>query len=199
MTLDALLGEVRSCRICANDLPLGPRPIIQAGLGARIMVIGQAPGAQVHALGLPWHDASGDRLREWLAVDDRQFYDPDMFALMPMGLCYPGRGDSGDLPPRRECAPQWHGHILQQLPNIELTVLIGQYAQTRYLPSHPKRSMTEHVRRFKDPSARSIALPHPSWRSTAWLRRNPWFEDEVLPVVRQGVARALGPNLPSIR
>lgn len=196
MTLEALLAEVRSCQICVADLPLGPRPIIQAGLGARIMIIGQAPGAKVHAVGLPWRDASGDRLRQWLGVGEEQFYDPDKFALMPMGFCYPGRGNSGDLPPRRECAPHWHEQILRHLPAIKLTVLVGQYAQNRYLPSRPKRSMTEHVRRIEDAPRGTVALPHPSWRSTIWLRRNPWFEEEVLPTLRQRVERALCPRIP---
>ena len=191
MTLDVLLGQIRACRLCESALPHGPRPIIQAGRHARILIIGQAPGARVHALGEPWRDASGDRLREWLAVSDAQFYDPDRFALMPMGLCYPGNGPAGDLPPRPECAPLWHDQVHQRLPDLALTVLVGQYAQARYLHAKPKRTMTEHVRHFAEAPPGRFPLPHPSWRSTNWLRKNPWFETAALPTLRSQVAQAL--------
>lgn len=194
MRLDTLLDEIRACRLCEKALPQGPRPIIQAGHHARILIIGQAPGARVHALGEPWRDASGNRLREWLEVSDAQFYDPDRFALMPMGLCYPGSGSAGDLPPRPECAPLWHDQVRQRLPHVALTVLVGQYAQGGYLPAKPKRTMTEYVRHFTDALPGVFPLPHPSWRSTNWLRKNPWFETDALPVLRSHVARTLAPT-----
>lgn len=194
MRLDALLDEIRACRLCEKALPQGPRPIILARRHARILIIGQAPGARVHALGEPWRDPSGDRLREWLEVSEAQFYDPDRFALMPMGLCYPGSGSAGDLPPRPECSPLWHDQVRQRLPHVALTVLVGQYAQARYLPAKPKRTMTEHVRHFAEALSGVFPLPHPSWRSTNWLYENPWFETDALPALRSQVPQALAPT-----
>jgi uracil-DNA glycosylase len=156
-----------------------------------VLIIGQAPGSRVHALGEPWRDASGDRLREWLAVTEAQFYDPERFALMPMGLCYPGSGPSGDLPPRPECAPLWHDRVRHFLPDVALTILVGQYAQKRYLPTLPRRTMTEHVRHFADAPGGFFPLPHPSWRSTNWIRKNPWFAESALPSLQMHVALAL--------
>jgi uracil-DNA glycosylase len=189
--LDLLLTEIRACRHCAAHLPHGPRPIVQAGPGARILVIGQAPGTRVQASGVPWDDASGERLREWMGVDPEHFYDPERIALMPMGFCYPGTGESGDLPPRAECAPLWHDRLRAALPSIRLTLLVGQYAQARYLPSKPRRSMTDAVRQFAAAPDGLFPLPHPSWRSTLWIRKNAWFEADVLPALRAQVAAAL--------
>jgi uracil-DNA glycosylase len=189
--LDDLLRDVRACRHCADTLPLGPRPIVQAGVGARVLIIGQAPGTRVHETGVPWHDASGDRLRDWLDVDTAHFYDPLRFALMPMGFCYPGKDKAGDLPPRSECAPLWHDRLRGLLPEVRLTILVGQYAQARYLSDQPKRSMTEHVRHFDLHLPDYFPLPHPSWRSTMWQRNNPWFLDSVVPRLRAEVAHAL--------
>jgi uracil-DNA glycosylase len=192
MTSDALaslLAQIRACRVCA--LPHGPRPIVQAGRSARILIIGQAPGSLVHASGIPWDDPSGDRLREWTGLDKRVFYDPAKVAQMPMGFCYPGKGPSADLPPRPECAPLWHDRLRTELPDITLTLLIGHHAQARYLPAKPKRSMTEAVRALGQAPAGFFALPHPSWRSTGWMRKNPWFASEVLPMLRERVAAAL--------
>ena len=192
MTDDALatlLAQIRACRAC--DLPHGPRPIVQAGGPARILIIGQAPGSFVHASGIAWDDRSGDRLREWTGLDKAVFYDETKVAQMPTGFCYPGKGASADLPPRRECAPLWHEQLRAELPDIRLTLLVGHHAQARYLPSKPKRSMTEAVRAFDEGPDSLFPLPHPSWRSTGWMRKHPWFEAEILPVLRDRVAAAL--------
>jgi uracil-DNA glycosylase len=172
-------------------LPHSPRPTVQAASNSRILIIGQAPGVKVHTSGTPWDDASGVRLREWLGLTPELFYDPNKVALMPMGFCYPGKGKSGDLPPRPECAPLWHDRLLSDLPNVKLTVLVGQYAQARYLPSKSKRSMTDSVRRFSEAPDGLFPLPHPSWRSTLWMQKNPWFEIDVLPVLATKVTKAL--------
>ena len=186
--LDALLGEVRGCRVCAAELPLGPRPVLRAAATARVLLIGQAPGTKVHASGMPWTDASGDRLREWLDLDSERFYDETRIAIVPMGFCYPGvlpRG--GDKPPRPECAPLWHGRIVKALPGVALTVLIGQYAQARYLGDRKRRTLTETVAAWRDYLPRFFPIPHPSWRTRGWQRRNPWFESELLPELRRRV------------
>ncbi|MGR7922380.1 uracil-DNA glycosylase family protein [Zobellella denitrificans] len=186
-----LLNEIRACRLCEAHLPLGPRPVVQLGPGARILVIGQAPGTRVHETGIPWNDPSGDTLRRWLEVSREQFYDPELFAIMPMGFCYPGRGKSGDLPPRPECAPTWHRRIQAALPRIELTLLIGQYAQRYYLGNR-YRSLTDTVRHWREFAPAQLPLPHPSPRNRRWLRDNPWFEQEELPALRERVHLALG-------
>lgn len=190
--LAGLLDEIRACRVCADALPHGPRPIVQAGRQARILIIGQAPGSKVHASGMPWDDDSGDRLRDWTGLDRDTFYDPAKVAQMPSGFCYPGKGMGGDLPPRRECAPLWHDRLRAELPDIRLTLLAGQYAQARYLPRTLRPSMTEAVRRHAEAPAGLFPLPHPAWRSRLWMARNPWFEAEVLPVLRRRVVQALG-------
>ena len=189
--LDGLLDEIRACRVCEGVLVHGVRPIVQAGQGARILIIGQAPGSKVHASGLAWDDDSGDRLRDWTGLDSGTFYDPDRVAQMPSGFCYPGKGDGGDLPPRRECAPLWHDRLMAKLPGLRLTLLVGQYAQARYLPRELRPSMTEAVRRFAEAPEGLFPLPHPAWRSRIWMKRNPWFETEVLPVLRRRVREAL--------
>ncbi len=188
--LPSLLAEIRACRHCAAHLSQGPRPVVQAGSNARILIIGQAPGTRVHESGVPWDDASGARLREWLGLDGATFYDPAQIALMPMGFCFPGTGSSGDLPPRPECAPLWHERLRAALPKVRLTLLVGQYAQGRYLPARPRRSMTEAVRRYTEAPDGLFPLPHPSWRVALWMRKNPWFESEVLPALRAKVAEA---------
>lgn len=187
--LDALLAEVRACRICARHLPLGPRPVLRAAATARILIVGQAPGTRVHATGIPWNDPSGDRLREWLAVTRDTFYDEALIAIIPAGLCYPGRGRSGDLPPRRECAPTWHPPLLALLPSIEITLLIGQYAQAYYLGDRRRESLTATVRAWTDYAPHFLPLPHPSPRNQLWLKRNPWFARDVLPALRERVHR----------
>lgn len=189
--LSALLAEIRACRVCETVLGFAPRPIVQAGVGARMLIVGQAPGSKVHASGAPWDDDSGDRLRGWLGLDRDTFYDSEQVALVPMGLCYPGKGNGGDLPPRRECAPLWHAPLLARMVNLKLTLLVGQYAQAAYLPHHFARSMTEAVRCHDEAPADLFPLPHPAWRSRLWMAKHPWFEEEVLPDLRDRVARVL--------
>lgn len=188
--LQQLLGEVRACTRCAPQLPLGPKPILQAGVGARILIVGQAPGRRAHAAGIPFDDASGERLRSWLGVSRAQFYDPEQFAILPIGFCFPGSGRSGDLPPRPECAPLWHPALCERMPGIELTLLLGRYAQARYLPQ-PAESVTAAVQRWRETWPHLLALPHPSPRNNLWLSRNPWFEAELLPALRERVAKLL--------
>lgn len=192
--LDHVLAKVRTCRICADHLPLGPRPVVRMAKSARILVIGQAPGTKVHETGLPWNDASGDRLRDWLDMSVGDFYDPGKLAIMPMGFCYPGRFErGGDLPPRPECAPEWHDALREHLPDIGLTLLIGQYAQEYYLGNRRSKTMTETVQRFGEFLPENILpMPHPSWRNTAWMKKNPWFESDLLPVLRMKVHDLLG-------
>lgn len=189
--LEDLLQQIRQCRLCEPDLPLGANPIIQASKEAKLLIIGQAPGTRVHKTSIPWNDPSGDRLRQWLELDKTAFYDASKIAIMPMGLCYPGKGKSGDLPPRKECAPQWHSKVLEQLPNIGMTLLIGQYAQNYYLQDKPK-TLTETVRAWQQWAPHYLPLPHPSPRNTLWLKRNPWFEAEVVPFIREYVHAHIG-------
>ncbi|ERB64017.1 uracil-DNA glycosylase family protein [Vibrio coralliilyticus OCN008] len=189
--LEDMLQQIRQCRLCEPDLPLGANPIIQASKEAKLLIIGQAPGTRVHKTSIPWNDPSGDRLRQWLELDRTAFYDASKIAIMPMGLCYPGKGKSGDLPPRKECAPQWHSKVLEQLPNIGMTLLIGQYAQNCYLQDKPK-TLTETVRAWQQWAPQYLPLPHPSPRNTLWLRRNPWFEAEVVPFIREYVHAHIG-------
>lgn len=178
--IESLLEEIRGCELCTKHLPLGPRPVVQFNNKSRIVIIGQAPGAKVHASGIPWDDASGNELRRWLGVSPEQFYDPDLFALVPMGFCYPGKGKSGDMPPRPECAPQWHDMILKKLKKVELTLLIGQYAQQRYLGDRLKPTLTETVKNFKGYLPQFLPLVHPSPRNRIWMKKNAWFEKEIV-------------------
>lgn len=188
-SLASLLAEVRACRACEGLLPFEPRPVLRAGVEARVLIVGQAPGTRVHQTGIPWNDPSGDRLRQWLGVDRERFYDERYFAIIPMGYCYPGRGKSGDLPPRRECAELWLDRLLEHLPNVKLTLLVGQYAQAHYLGERRKASLTETVRAWREYRPRYLPLPHPSPRNNLWLRRNPWFDDEVVPALRRACRR----------
>ena len=189
--LKQLLREVRRCEICAAHLPFGPRPVLAAGATARILIVGQAPGRRVHQSGVPWDDPSGNRLREWMGVTEEEFYDADRIALIPMGFCYPGSGPSGDLPPRPECADTWHERLLQLLPSVQLTLLLSRYAQARYLERDKKSSLTATVKAWREFRPRYIPLPHPSPRNNIWLRKNPWFADDVLPYLRRRVRRIL--------
>jgi len=193
VSLPALLDEVRACTRCAAHLPLGPRPVLRAAPTARLLIVGQAPGTRVHETGIPWNDRSGERLRDWLRMPPEVFYDEARVAIVPMGFCYPGVDKKGgDLPPRPECAPLWHARILDELPALELTLLVGQYAQKHYLGKTRGKTLTETVSRFADYlEAGTLPLPHPSWRTTAWQRRNPWFDADLLPVLRQNLS-ALG-------
>lgn len=190
--LDELLTEVRACTLC-TDLPLGPRPVVQLDPSARILVAGQAPGTKVHASGIPFDDPSGDRLRDWMGVDRATFYDPRALAIVPMGLCYPGRGKSGDLPPREECAPAWRERLLAHLPRLELTLVVGRYALDWHLGDR-RASVAELVGRWREHAPTLVPLPHPSPRNRLWLRKHPWFEAEVVPFVRERVAALLSAN-----
>lgn len=187
--LSHLLREVRSCTVCAEHLPHGVRPVLQVTRQARILIAGQAPGRQVHVSGVPFDDPSGDRLRDWLGVSRGVFYGPS-FAILPMGFCYPGSGGSGDLPPRPECAPLWRARLLAQLPGVELTLVLGRHAQKYHLPGSSGR-LTDAVRSWRDWWPDLLPLPHPSPRNNIWLRRNPWFEQEVLPALRRRIRRLL--------
>lgn len=191
--LDSLLAEVRACRRCESHLPLGPRPVLRVAATARLLIVGQAPGTRVHETGIPWHDPSGERLRQWLAMGREAFYDTARIAIIPTGLCYPGRAPGGgDRPPRPECAPLWHPPLRALLPEIRLTLLVGGYAQAYQLGPRRRSTMTETVRAWPDYLPEFLPLPHPSWRTTAWQRRNPWFDSELLPELRRLVAAALG-------
>src|SRR5690554_619315 len=188
---EQLLKDARACNLCAPHLPDGPRPVLQLHPQARILVAAQAPGRKVHATGVPFNDASGDRLRTWMGVSRETFYDPKQVATLPMGFCYPGTGKSGDLPPRSECAPAWRAQLLQLLPNIELTLVIGTYAQGYHLPDRPA-TLTQTVAAWQNYFPALIPLPHPSPRNNIWLKRNPWFEVQLLPVLQQQIHNILG-------
>jgi uracil-DNA glycosylase len=189
--MNALLARIRACTACSAHLPHGPRPVIQAHPSARLLIIGQAPGARVHESGVPWMDASGKQLRTWLGIDEATFYDATKVALMPMGFCYPGKSKSGDLPPRPECAPLWHDRVMKQVINVRLTLLIGQYAQQHYLGDRAGENLTETVRSFRDHLPRYLPLPHPSPRNRFWVVKNEWFGKELIPLLREGVMDAL--------
>lgn len=191
-----LLARVRACRHCEASLPLGPRPVLRASASARLLIVGQAPGTKVHASGIPWNDPSGDRLRQWLQLEREQFYDESRIAIVPMGFCYPGRGKSGDLPPPPDCAPLWHEQLLQHMPQLQLILLVGSYAQQYYQGRTPataiqRETLTARVQRWREYGPRYFPLPHPSPRNTLWLRRNPWFEAQVVPALRTRVGRVL--------
>ncbi len=183
-TLAALLAAVRDCRACEAHLPLGPRPVLRAAETARILIVGQAPGARVHATGIPWDDLSGERLRTWMGVDQEMCYDESRVAIIPMGYCYPGRGSGGDKPPRRECAALWLDQLLARLPRIELTLLIGQYAQRHFLGSRRKPSLAETAKAWREYAPQYVPLPHPSPRNQPWFKQHPWFEQQLLPMLR---------------
>ena len=193
-SLELLLSEVRRCRICAAELPLGPNPVVQCSDSARILIAGQAPGSRVHASGIPFDDPSGERLRDWMGIGREVFYDAARIAILPMGFCYPGTGKSGDLPPRPECAAQWRQPLLAQMPRIELTLVLGQYAQRYHLPAQA-RSLTEQVRRWRDGWPAVIPLPHPSPRNNRWLSQNPWFSSELLPELKARINQILESKL----
>lgn len=201
--LDRLVAQIRACRICVEHpmgrpLPHEPRPVVMASSTARILIAGQAPGTRVHLSGTPFTDASGDRLRDWLGVSSETFYDPAKFAIVPMGFCFPGLdGKGGDLPPRRECAPAWHARLMALMPQIELVLAVGQYAQRWHIGSSRTSTLTATVADWRGVWARSssprvLPLPHPSWRNTGWIKRNPWFETELLPFLRAEIQHRLG-------
>lgn len=186
-----LLSEIQKCTLCEPYLQLGANPVVKGHKNSKIAIIGQAPGTKVHASGIPWDDASGRQLRKWLHVSDEDFYNVEKFAIVPMGFCYPGKGTSGDLPPRKECAPLWHEQLFHKMPNIEMILLIGMYAQNYYLKETAKRTLTETVDNFPAYLPKYFVLPHPSPRNRFWLTKNPWFEKTVLPTLKKKVAEVL--------
>lgn len=187
--MQQLLQDIRACQACVKHLPLGANPIVSAHPKARIVIIGQAPGTSVHKTGIPWNDPSGRQLRKWLGVTDEVFYDETKIALIPMGFCYPGKGKTGDLPPRPECAPLWHETLMSKLPNLQLTILIGQYAQRYYLKGALKKNLTQTVKAYQEYLPNNVLpLPHPSPRNRFWLTKNPWFDVEVVPILQGKVA-----------
>ncbi|QCX02021.1 uracil-DNA glycosylase family protein [Aggregatimonas sangjinii] len=189
--MQKLLKEIRACKVCKAHLPLTPRPIISATLKSKIILVSQAPGRKAHEHNKAWDDPSGRKLREWLGVSDEEFYNPDNFAVLPMGFCYPGKGKTGDLPPRKECAPLWHESVWDQLENVKLVIVIGKYAQDKYLKGLSKKNLTENVANFKDFLPQYFPLPHPSPVNRFWMAKNPWFEKAVLGELRETVKGAL--------
>jgi uracil-DNA glycosylase family 4 len=186
-----LLAQVSNCVICEADLPLGARPVIQFNPSARILIAGQAPGLKVHQTGIPFNDASGQRLRQWLGLSKDDFYDATKIAILPMGFCYPGKGKSGDLPPRKECVPAWRAQLLAALPNIKLTIVLGKYAQAYHLPHTKHLALTELVKSWREYWPTTLPLPHPSPRNNIWLANNPWFERDVVPELADAVQSIL--------
>jgi len=187
--LDALVADIRACTVCAPHLPHAPRPVVRVHAEARVLIAGQAPGRLVHETGLPFNDPSGDRLRDWMGIDREKFYDQSKIAVAAMGFCFPGTVNGADLPPRKECAPLWRPRLLPLLNNLRLTLLVGGYAQRYHLET--KRGLTETVREWRRFNETVLPLPHPSWRNSGWLKREPWFEAELVPELRRRVARAL--------
>lgn len=185
--MQSLISEIKNCRLCQPSLDHEPRPVLSIHEESKIIIIGQAPGSVVHKTGIPWDDQSGKNLRDWLGVDTQQFYNPKLFALLPMGFCYPGKGKSGDLPPRPECAPKWHETIISEFKQSKLTILIGNYAQAYYLPYSNKKTLTERVKKFDEFLPRFFVLPHPSPRNNIWQAKNPWFQEDVIPALREAV------------
>ena len=189
--MQELFENIRKCEVCKTHLALGPRPIVSAHKNSKIVIIGQAPGTKVHNSGIPWDDASGKQLRKWLNVSDDDFYNEEKFAIIPMGFCYPGKGKSGDLPPRKECAPLWHEPLFDGMPEVKLVILIGMYAQNYYLKERAKRTLTETVDNYPEYLPNYFVLPHPSPRNRFWLTKNPWFEENVIPIFQKIVAEIL--------
>lgn len=184
---DILLQKIRQCKICEPHLPLGANPVMNASIRSKVIIIGQAPGLKVHQTGIPWNDKSGDQLRSWLDVTSDSFYNPDNFAIIPMGFCYPGKGKSGDLPPRKECAPLWHKPLIEATSKTKLILLIGNYAQRYYLKEQVQKTLTETVYNFENYLPLYFPLPHPSPRNFIWQSKNPWFTEKVLPVLKEKI------------
>jgi uracil-DNA glycosylase family 4 len=186
-----LLSEIKKCTICEPDLDLGANPVVTGNKNSKIVIIGQAPGTKVHKSGIPWDDASGKQLRKWLNVSNDDFYDVEKFAIVPMGFCYPGKGKSGDKPPRKECAPKWHQQLFDKMPNLELIILIGMYAQNYYLKEKAKRTLTATVDNYPEYLPKYFTLPHPSPRNRFWFTKNPWFETNVVPELQKRVSEII--------
>lgn len=189
--MDDLLIEIKQCTICTPHLEHGVNPVMTAHVSSKIAIVGQAPGSVVHRTGIPWNDKSGDRLRSWMDVSKSEFYNEENFALVPMGFCYPGRGKTGDLPPRKECAPTWHHLLLSQMPDLKLIVLVGSYAQKYYLKDAMKKTLTETVQHYEEYLPKYFPLPHPSPRNNIWMKRNDWFEELVVPEFKEAIATIL--------
>lgn len=189
--INQLKSAIKKCQICASSFSHSPNPVFGFNQQSRIIIIGQAPGSKVHRSGIPWQDKSGENLRSWMDVSEEQFYDESNFAILPMGFCYPGKGKSGDLPPRKECAPQWHSEIFSHLENIQLTLLIGQYAQKYYLKDKVGKNLTASVQNFRNYLPQYFVLPHPSPRNNIWQKKNPWFSNEVIPELQLLVNKIL--------
>ncbi|MFY0644309.1 MAG: uracil-DNA glycosylase family protein [Bacteroidia bacterium] len=185
--MDLLLDEISKCRLCEAFLPLGPRPVLSAHTDSKIVIIGQAPGSVVHKSGIPWDDKSGENLRSWMGISPNTFYDAKQIALIPMGFCYPGKGKTGDSPPRKECAPQWHQQLLHEMNQVKLILLIGAYAQNYYLHSDEHKTLTERVFNFKEYLPHYFVLPHPSPRNNIWQKKNEWFRSDVVPKLKSQV------------
>ena len=194
-SVEKLMVEIRKCRECESDLPLGPRPILAAGKNSKILIIGQAPGIRVHESGVAWNDPSGNRLRQWMGIESHAFYDPNVVAIVPMGFCYPGTGNSGDLPPRPECAKLWHEQLISLLKNVEFTLVIGTYAQAFCLGDRRRQNLTKTVQAWREFTPDYLPLPHPSPRNNRWLKKNPWFEEDVLPYLKAQVMKILGTEI----
>jgi len=197
--LTPLLTAIQACRLCEAHLPFEPKPLLRAQASARLLIAGQAPGARAHESGIPWNDASGIRLRQWLGLEREQFYDDTRIAIVPMGFCFPGKGESGDLPPRRECAATWHPRLLPLLPNVRLKLLIGHHAQVYFLGTRRKTTLTDTVRAFRDYLPDLLPLPHPSPRNQLWFKMNPWFETDLIPHLREIIASVFDRNDPPTR
>ncbi|MEQ8474010.1 MAG: uracil-DNA glycosylase family protein [Marinoscillum sp.] len=189
--MDTLLQQIKDCRICHDQLELGANPVMAAHPESKIAIVGQAPGTRVHKTGIPWNDPSGKNLRKWMEISEADFYNPEKIAIIPMGFCYPGKGKSGDLPPRKECAPEWHTQLFTHLTKVQLILLVGQYAQNYYLKEQCKATLTKTVRHFKEYLPSYLPLPHPSPRNNIWLKKNSWFEAEVLPTLKQKVGEMI--------
>ncbi|MBP2831204.1 uracil-DNA glycosylase family protein [Aquimarina sp. U1-2] len=189
--MQQLLLDIKSCRVCKQHLPLGPRPIVSAHSKTKIALVSQAPGRIAHLSGVPWDDPGGKELKKWLGVSDAIFYNPENFAITPIGFCYPGKGKSGDLPPRPECAPLWHHELFEKMPELELMLLVGRYAQNYYLKKHAKKTLTETVKAYQEYLPRFLPLPHPSPRNRIWRTKNTWFEQDVVPVLQEKVNEIL--------
>ena len=196
--LDALLTEIRACRLCEAALPLGPRPVLRASATATLLIVGQAPGTPLPCTSVPWDDASGVRLRGWMGIDKAAFYDDTRIAIVPMGFCYPGRGASGDLPPRPECRATWHPRLLPMLPDVKLVLAVGAYAQAHFLGERRKKTLTDTVRAWREYAPAVFPLPHPSPRNTGWFVHNPWFDAEVVPAMRAAVAAHIAAATPAL-
>lgn len=189
--MQKILYDIQQCKLCEPHLSHGARPVLSVSSTSKIIIIGQAPGLRVHQTGIPWDDQSGSNLREWLGVDEAMFYNTSLFGIIPMGFCYPGKGKSGDLAPRKECAPLWHERLMQSMAHIELVLLVGKYAQDYYLNQATKKTLTERVRSFRDYLPHYFVLPHPSPRNNIWMARNKWFETDVLPQLKNTISKIL--------